>query len=315
MIKGKVIPSEPKTSMSSLSASNLTLSKTSAAPTSESKSSRRRMRVHQPAQFWVGLTIILAIIAVAIFAQWLAPHDYTKQELTKAMLPPAWMERGDWNHLLGTDRLGRDLLSRLMVGARVSVAVALFSVLIGGTIGITAGLVAGFFGGPVDRFITRLMDIQLSFPPVFLAIAIIAAMGQNLTNMIVVLGLVSWVQYARVSRGATLSLRNQEFMLAARAIGAGTPRLLWQHLLPSVLPPLAVIATVNMSAMILNEAALSFLGLGVQPPTPSWGSMVEESRAIMSVAWWSAVFPGAAIALFVIGANLMGDGLSRQRGR
>jgi ABC-type dipeptide/oligopeptide/nickel transport system permease subunit len=261
----------------------------------------------------VGLTIVVVILLIAIFAHWLAPHDYVKQNLTKSMLPPVWMEKGEPEFLLGTDRLGRDLLSRLMYGARVSTAVGVFSVLIGGMLGITLGMIAGFFGGATDRFLTRLMDIQLSFPPVFLAIAIIAAMGQSLTNMIIVLGLVSWVQYARVSRGATLALRSQEFVLAARAIGAGTGRLLWRHLLPSVLPPLAVIATVNMSAMILNEAALSFLGLGVQPPTPAWGSMVSEARSIMSIAWWNAVFPGAAIALFVIGGNLMGDGLSRSK--
>lgn len=274
---------------------------------------RSRRMVQRPAQFWVGLLILLFILFIAIFAEQLAPHDYTKQTLTKAMLPPMWMEGGEWEFPLGTDRLGRDLLSRLMVGARVSTAVGVFSVLLGGAIGIVAGLSAGYFGGWVDRFISRLMDIQLSFPPVFLAIAIIATMGQSLTNLIVVLGLVSWVQYARVTRGQTLSLRGQEFILAAHAIGVGTGRLLWRHLLPSVLPPLAVIATVNMSAMILNEAALSFLGLGVQPPTPAWGSMVSEGRAIMSIAWWNAVFPGAAIALFVIGGNLMGDGLSQRR--
>lgn len=276
------------------------------------KSERRRLRSRRPAQFWVGLLIILFIIGIAIFAKWLSPHDYAEQNLTKAMLPPVWMEKGDWSYPLGTDRLGRDLLSRLMYGARVSTAVGVFSVLLGGAIGITAGVVAGYFGGWVDKLLTRLMDIQLSFPPVFLAIAIIAAMGQSLTNLILVLGFVSWVQYARVARGSTLSLRSQEFVLAAHAVGVKTPRLLMRHLFPSVLPPLAVIATVNMSAMILNEAALSFLGLGVQPPTPAWGSMVSEARAIMSIAWWNAVFPGAAIALFVIGGNLMGDGLSRR---
>jgi peptide/nickel transport system permease protein len=274
---------------------------------------RRRPLDSRPPQFWVGLLIVLFIMVVAVFAEWLSPHDYAAQNLTKAMLPPFWMEGSDPDFLLGTDRLGRDLLSRLMVGARISTAVGVFSVLIGGAIGITLGMLAGFFGGAVDRILTRLMDIQLSFPPVFLAIAIIAALGQSLTNMIVVLGLVSWVQYARVSRGTTLALRNQEFMLAARAIGADTGRILLRHLFPSVLPPLAVIATVNMSAMILNEAALSFLGLGVQPPTPAWGSMVSEARSIMSIAWWNAVFPGLAIALFVIGGNLMGDGLSRDK--
>ncbi|MBV7333393.1 ABC transporter permease [Chloroflexi bacterium TSY] len=263
------------------------------------------------AQFWVGLAIVIAIVIAALFAPQLSPHDYTDQALTKALLPPVWMERGESTYLLGTDRLGRDLLSRLIYGARVSTAVGLFSVLLGGTIGIMAGLVAGFWGGWVDRVISRPIDIQLSFPPVFLAIAILAAMGQNLFNMILVLGLVTWVQYARVSRGETLSLRHREFVLAAQAVGARRNRILMRHLFPSVLPPLAVIATVNMSSMILAEAALSFLGLGVQPPTPAWGSMVSEARAIQSIAWWNAVFPGMAIALFVTGANLMGEGLRR----
>ena len=263
-------------------------------------------------QFWVGLVIVMTIVVVAIFANQLSPHGYAEQALTKALLPPFWMERGESAYLLGTDRLGRDLLSRLMVGARVSTAVGLFSVLLGGSIGIIAGLVAGFYGSWVDRVLSRLIDIQLSFPPVFLAIAILAAMGQNLFNMILVLGLVTWVQYARVSRGSTLSLRHQEFIVAAEAIGARQDRILLRHLLPSVLPPLAVIATVNMSSMILAEAALSFLGLGVQPPTPAWGSMVSEARAVQSIAWWNAVFPGMAIALFVTGANLMGEGLRRR---
>lgn len=270
------------------------------------------MRSGARAQFWVGLTIVLSIFIVALFARQLSPHDYADQALTKALLPPVWMERGDPAYLLGTDRLGRDLLSRLMFGARVSTAVGLFSVVLGGTIGIVAGLVAGYFGGWVDRLISRLIDIQLSFPPVFLAIAILAALGQNLMNMILVLGLVTWVQYARVSRGSTLALRQEEFIVAARAIGARQGEIIWRHLLPAVLPPLAVIAAVNMSSMILAEAALSFLGLGVQPPTPAWGSMVSEARAVQSIAWWNAVFPGVAIALFVTGANLIGDGLRRR---
>lgn len=270
------------------------------------------MRRTSRLQFWVGLVIVLTIILVALFAPQITPHGYADQALTKALLPPVWMERGEANFLLGTDRLGRDLLSRLMFGARVSVAVGLFSVLVGGSIGIVMGLVAGFYGGWVDRFISRLIDIQLSFPPVFLAIAILAALGQNLFNMILVLGLVTWVQYARVSRGSTLALRRQEFVVAAHAVGARQNRILLRHLLPSILPPLAVIATVNMSNMILAEAALSFLGLGVQPPTPAWGSMISEARAIQSIAWWNAVFPGVAIALFVTGANLMGEGLRRR---
>ncbi|MEZ4728144.1 MAG: ABC transporter permease [Caldilineaceae bacterium] len=264
-------------------------------------------------QLWLGATLVILIIGVALFANQLSPHDYTEQELLKALLPPAWMAGGDWSYPLGTDRLGRDLLSRLMVGARVSTAVGIFSVLLGGALGTVAGLLAGYYGGWVDRTISRLIDIQLSFPPVFIAIAVMAAVGQTLTNLILVLALVTWVQYARVCRGSTLSLRRREFILAAHTVGAPHHRILLRHLLPSVLPPLGVIATVNMSSMILAEAALSFLGLGVQPPTPAWGSMVSEARAILSIAPWNAIFPGLAIALFVIGANLLGDGLRQRR--
>lgn len=263
----------------------------------------------QRAQLWVGLFIFVAMIAVALFAPWIAPHGFSDQNLRQSLRPPVWMENGSWDHPLGTDRLGRDLLSRLIYGARVSTAVGVFSVLLGGTLGTLIGLLAGYYQGWVDDLTSRFIDVQLSFPPVFLAIAIMAAVGQNLTNLIIVLALVTWVQYARIARGSTLALRNQEFVLAARAVGAGSGRILLRHLLPSLLPTLGVIAAVNMSSMILAEAALSFLGLGVQPPTPAWGSMVSEARGIMNLAWWNAVFPGLAIALFVTGTNLMGDGL------
>jgi peptide/nickel transport system permease protein len=271
------------------------------------------MRFHHRAQLWVGLFIFVTMILVALFSPWIAPHGYSDQNLLQSLRPPAWMANGTWDHPLGTDRLGRDLLSRLIYGARVSTAVGVFSVLLGGTLGTIIGLLAGYYQGWVDDVISRFIDVQLSFPPVFLAIAIMAAVGQNLTNLIVVLALVTWVQYARVTRGSTMALRNQEFIMAARAIGARNGRILLRHLLPSLLPTLGVIAAVNMSSMILAEAALSFLGLGVQPPTPAWGSMVSEARGIMSLAWWNAVFPGLAIALFVVGTNLMGDGLRQRR--
>jgi peptide/nickel transport system permease protein len=272
------------------------------------------MHLRQNAQFWAGFVIVALVVAVALSAHWLSPHDYAAQDLRSAMKPPAWLEGGDWTYPLGTDRLGRDVMSRLMHGARVSTAVGVISVLLGGVIGTGMGLLAGYFRGWVDRAVSRLIDIQLSFPPVFLAIAIMAAIGQNLANMIVVLALVSWVQYARVCRGSALAVREQEFVLAARTIGARNRAILLRHLLPSVLPPLAVIATINMSSMILAEAALSFLGMGVQPPTPAWGSMISEARAVMSVAPWNAIFPGLSIVLFVTGANLMGEGLRlRQR--
>ncbi|MDR7522088.1 MAG: ABC transporter permease [Armatimonadota bacterium] len=273
-----------------------------------SRPGRRR-----PPQFYAGAAILALMTAVALLAPWLAPHGYADQDLLRSLQPPAWLPGGDWAYPLGTDRLGRDLCSRLMVGARVSIAVALLSVLLGGGLGTMLGLAAGYFGGRVDRTISRLIDVQLSFPPVFVAIAIMAALGQSLVKLIVVLALVTWVQYARVARANTLSVREREFVAAARALGAAEGRILSRHVLPSILPPLLVVGAVNMSNVILAEAALSFLGLGVQPPVPAWGSMVSDGRTVQSLAWWNTVFPGMAIAVLVVGANLLGDGLQRAR--
>ncbi|MDR7519189.1 MAG: ABC transporter permease [Armatimonadota bacterium] len=267
----------------------------------------------RPPQFYAGAAILGLMTVVALLAPWLAPHGYADQDLLRSLQPPAWLPGGDWAYPLGTDRLGRDLCSRLMVGARVSIAVALLSVLLGGGLGTMLGLAAGYFGGRVDRTISRLIDVQLSFPPVFVAIAIMAALGQSLPKLIVVLALVTWVQYARVARANTLSVREREFVAAARALGAAERRILSRHVLPSILPPLLVVGAVNMSNVILAEAALSFLGLGVQPPVPAWGSMVSDGRTVQSLAWWNTVFPGMAIAVLVIGANLLGDGLQRAR--
>lgn len=266
----------------------------------------------RPPQFHVGAAIVGVVLLVAILAPWLTPHGYADQDLIKSLQPPAWRS-GDWSYPLGADRLGRDLLSRLMFGARVSMAVALLSVLLGGSLGTALGLAAGYFGGWTDRVIGRLIDIQLSFPAVFIAIAIMAALGQSLPKLIIVLAFVTWVQYARIARANTLSVREREFVQAARAVGAGEGRVLLRHVLPSILPPLLVVGAVNMSNVILAEAALSYLGLGVQPPTPAWGSMVSEGRSVQSIAWWNTVFPGMAIALLVIGANLLSDGLQRER--
>ncbi len=267
----------------------------------------------RPAQFYAGAVVLGIVAAAALLAPWIAPHGYAEQDLLRSLQPPGWLSGGDWAYPLGTDRLGRDLMSRLIFGGRVSMAVAVLSVSLGGSLGTTLGLAAGYFGGWVDRAVSRLIDIQLSFPAVFLAIAIMAALGQSLFNLVVVLGFVSWVQYARVARGGTLSAREREFVYAARALGADERRVLLRHVLPTILPPLLVVAAVNMSSVVLAEAALSFLGLGVQPPTPAWGSMVSEGRTAQSIAWWGTVFPGLAIALLVIGANLLGDGLQRER--
>jgi peptide/nickel transport system permease protein len=256
-----------------------------------------------------GLAVVSAVVVVAVFAPLLAPHDFRDQQLPKALLPPFWQARADPAYPLGTDHLGRDLLSRIIFGARTSLLVGGGGVLIAGTIGISLGLLAGYFGRAVDDVIMRLVDVQLSFPPIFLVIAIMAVIGQSLLNVVLVLGLVTWVQYARVVRGSTLSVKEKDFVEGARAAGAGHTRILVRHILPNILPPVVVIATVNVSTLILAEAALSFLGLGVQPPTPAWGTMLAEGREVFRIAWWTAVFPGLAIVITVLGVNLLGDGV------
>jgi peptide/nickel transport system permease protein len=270
---------------------------------------RKRARLFRSGAGVAGLVIVAGVVLVAALAPWLAPHDYRDQQLPKVLLPPFWQPRADPAYLLGTDHLGRDLLSRIVFGARTSLLVGAGGVAIAGSIGVLLGLLAGYFGGLLDDGIMRLVDIQLSFPPIFLVIAIMAVTGQSLLNVVVVLGLVTWVQYARVVRGTTLSVKEKDYVESARAVGAGHARILARHILPNILPPVVVIATVNVSTLILAEAALSFLGLGVQPPTPAWGTMLAEGREVFRIAWWTAVFPGLAIVVTVLGVNLLGDGL------
>jgi ABC-type dipeptide/oligopeptide/nickel transport system permease subunit len=260
-----------------------------------------------------GVVIVLLVVLVAAFSPLLAPHDFADQQLPKALLPPFWDPRGQLSYPLGTDQLGRDILSRILFGARTSLAVGVGGGIIACGIGVLLGLVAGFFGGWLDDAIMRVVDVQLSFPPIFLVVAIIAVIGQSLQNVVFVLGGVTWVQYARVTRGVTLSIKGREFIEAARALGASNYRLLARHVLPNILAPLVVIATVNVSTLILAEAALSFLGVGVQPPTPAWGTMLAEGREVFRIAWWNAVFPGLAILVTVLGINLLGDGLESTR--
>ena len=261
----------------------------------------------------LGMIITLLLMLTALFAPLLAPHSYKAQDLPKALTPPFWYPDGDMSYPLGADHLGRDLLSRIIYGVRISLAVGAGAVLVGGTVGIVIGIVSGFFGGKVDGILMRVADTQLSFPAIFLAIAVMAVLGQGLLNLIAVLGFVTWVQYARVARASTLVVKESEFVEAARAIGADSFRIITRHILPNVMPPIVVVATINVSAMILAEAGLSFLGLGVRPPLPTWGRMLSEGRQVFSIAWWNAVFPGLAIMLTVFGINLLGDGLAQAR--
>lgn len=262
---------------------------------------------------WLGVGVLVVFLLLALFPGLFTGQDYAKQNLRNRLKPPGWVVEGSWENPLGTDHLGRDTWARIVGGARVSLVIAGGAVLVAGMLGTTLGLIAGYNGGLVDEIIMRLADIQLSFSPILLLIAIMAVIGTSLQNIIIVLGIVSWVQYARVVRGATLAIKQEMYIEGARAVGATSAGIIWRHILPNVLPTLLVIGAVNTSQQILNEATLSFLGLGVQPSTPAWGSMLNDGQQYFQVAWWNAVFPGLAILFTVLSVNLIGDELASRR--
>lgn len=258
-----------------------------------------------------AVIVLILIAGFAIFGDQIAPKDPNRQNIIQRLQPPMVADRnGDIEFPLGTDGLGRDVLSRLILGARVSLLVGLTAVMIGGTLGTTLGMIAGYFGGRVDDVIMRLADIQLAFPFILLAIMFLVVLGQGVLNLILILGIGQWVTYARIARGQTISQREKEFVEAARALGASTGSILFRSVLPNILAPLIVIASFNIASVILSEAALSFLGLGVPPTVPTWGGMLAESRdQIIAGRWWLSVFPGVAIALTVLSFNILGDWL------
>lgn len=257
----------------------------------------------------LGLAIVISVSLCAILAPVIAPHDPYQQELEKRLMPPFWMEHGSTAHPLGTDHLGRDSLSRILFGLRFSLAIGGIAVLVSGGIGVALGLVSGYFGGRVDDLLMRLTDIQMSIPLTLLAIAVIAVVGTSLPTLIAVLGLTQWMMYARIVRGETLSIREKDFVEAARAIGASNSRIIRTCILPNATPAILVTFTLSMATVIMIEAGLSYLGLGIQPPNPSLGGMLSEGREYLLTAWWQATFPGLAIMLIVLGINLLGDGL------
>ncbi|MBF9049822.1 ABC transporter permease subunit [Roseobacter sp. HKCCD9010] len=258
----------------------------------------------------VGMLILLVVTFVAIFGPWLAPFDPNRQNIMMRLLEPGQPGAGDLTYWLGSDQLGRDVLSRLLYGARVSLLVGVAAIVVGGTLGTIAGLVSGYFGGWIDDVIMRLGDIQLAFPFILLAIMFLVVLGPGLVNIILVLGIGQWITYARIVRAQTLSLREKEYVEAARAMGDSTFSILFRTILPNIIAPLTVIASFNVAGVILSEAALSFLGLGVPPDVPTWGSMLSESRDhLLSNKWWLAVFPGLAIVFTVLAFNIIGDWL------
>ncbi|MBI3128187.1 MAG: ABC transporter permease [Candidatus Tectomicrobia bacterium] len=258
---------------------------------------------------FLGLIFLGVLLLMALTAPLIAPHDPHKIDVAKRLWPAYWTPGGIRAHPLGTDSLGRDILSRLIYGARVSIMVGVVSVAISGVVGITLGLVAGFFGGKLDDFIMGLAEIQLAFPFILLAITVMAVVGPGLFNVITVLGISRWVAYGRVVRGQVLTVREKEFVEAARALGYPLHRVLFFQILPNITSPLIVIATFAVAGNIISESSLSFLGLGVPTSTVTWGSMLAEGREYLRVAWWLAAFPGLAIMLTVLSINLIGDWL------
>jgi peptide/nickel transport system permease protein len=258
---------------------------------------------------YVGCGLLLLIVFCAIFAPWLSPHDPYVQDLTNRTVPPIWYEAGTWVHPMGTDQLGRDYLSRLLYGARISLLIGLSVAVISGLIGTTMGMLAGYFGGRIDMFVSFMVTTRLSMPVILVALATVALIGGSLWVVIMVLGLLKWDRFAVVMRSATQQVRAMEYVSAAQSAGASTLRIMLTEVLPNVLPHLIVIATLEAASAILLEAALSFLGLGVQPPLPSWGLMISEAKAYMFFSFWLIAIPGSALALLIFSINLAGDGL------
>lgn len=263
---------------------------------------------------WWPAWLLVALVICAVFAPWLAPFDPDRQNLLARLKAPGFEARGSI-YLLGSDELGRDVLSRLIYGARVSLLVAAVSVLLSGVVGIAIGMAAGYLRGWTETVLMRLVDIFLSIPAILLAIITVAVLGPGFLNVILVLALTRWPRYARVAYGQTLAIAERPFVTLSRAMGAGAPRVLALHILPNIIGPLLVVATLEFGLMVLFEAGLSFLGLGVQPPTASWGSMLSTGRNYVATAWWIAMFPGLALFLLVLSANLIGDRLGDRIGK
>jgi peptide/nickel transport system permease protein len=274
-----------------------------------SAGARLRRRVFGTRSLVIGALILVVIMLVAALAPLLAPHDPYAQDLTRRLVPPIWYERGTWVHPFGTDNLGRDYLSRILYGARISLVIGLSVMLIAGAIGTALGLAAGYFGGKIDLAITFVITTRLAMPVVLVALAVVALLGGSLTVVILTLGLLKWDRFAVVMRSATQQIRVLDYVAAAEAAGASTMRIILGEVLPNVAPHLIVVATLEAASAILLEAALSFLGLGVQPPLPSWGLMISEAKAYMFFSFWLIAIPGTALALLVFAINLAGDGL------
>lgn len=261
---------------------------------------------------WVPICIISVMICMALFAPLLAPFSPIDQALRERLVPPFWMDGGSMSHILGTDAFGRDVLSRLIYGARVSLLVALLALTAGGGVGLVIGIVSGYIGGTLDNLLMRLVDAAFTFPAILFALLLAVTMGQGLVTLVIAISLLLWASFARVIRGEVLTLRQRDFVALAKVRGCSSLRIMLTHILPNVLNTFMVLVTLNIGVVIIAEASLSFLGAGIPPPTPTWGLMISEGRGRIADAWWIAVIPGIAITLLVLSVNQFGDWLRDQ---
>lgn len=257
----------------------------------------------------VGVLIVLLVFFIAACAPILAPFNPNEIDPSKTLTPPFWSEGGTTDHLLGTDNLGRDILSRIIYGSQVSLLVGITSVLLAGIIGVFIGLISGYYGGLLDTILMRIVDAFLAIPNILFALVFLAVFGPSVATLIIVLGVTNWVSYARIIRGETLSIKEREFVIAARSIGVKNMVIILRHILPNVISSFIVVSTLNVATTIIMEASLSFLGLGIQPPTVSWGGILSDGRDYLATSWWLATFPGLAITITVLGMIFLGDWL------
>lgn len=258
---------------------------------------------------WIPMVIIGTMLVMALFAPLLAPYSPIDQTLRDKLLPPFWMEGGSTKYLLGTDGFGRDILSRLIYGARVSLLVAVLALTAGGGVGLTIGILAGYLGGMIDNVLMRLVDAAFTFPAILFALLLAVTMGQGMATLVIAISLLLWASFARVIRGEVLALKQRDFVALAKVRGCSSVRIMATHILPNVLNTFMVLVTLNIGVVIVAEASLSFLGAGIPPPTPTWGLMISEGRGRIASAWWVALIPGIAITLLVLSVNLFGDWL------
>ncbi|MFH2132544.1 MAG: ABC transporter permease [bacterium] len=268
------------------------------------KNDRPRRRIP-----YTGLGFITVFFLIVVFGQWIAPYDYEYWDMENITQPPVWMTDGSWQHILGTDPLGRDVLSRIIHGARFSLAIAISCLIVYGTIGIILGLTSGFLGGTVDMVIMRICDLWMGLPPIITAILIVSVMGPSSKAIIIYIGISGWPGYTRIVRGECMSVAQNDFIRLARVAGCSNFRIIVSHIFPNIVNTLTILVTMDIGGLIILTATLSFLGLGTQPPSPDWGLMMNEGRQYITYAWWLVVFPGVAILFAVLGFNLVGDWL------